>query len=97
MDLNSEIYPIDFSEEEIDALKTSLITIKPIQKKIQSSKVQKDGFFYIKFTIKEIHELNQHLASILNKGISDEEAVITEIIDRLDSTLKNTAGYPIVD
>lgn len=97
MDLNSEIYPIDFSEEEIDALKTSLITIKPIQKKIQSSKVQKDGFFYIKFTIKEIHELNQHLASILNKGISDEEDVITEIIDRLDSTLKNTAGYPIID
>ncbi len=97
MDLNSEMYPIDFSDEEISVLKNSLISIKTIQKKIQSTKIQKDGFFYIKFTIKEIHELTQHLASVLNKGISEDEDVLTEIIDRLDSTIKNTAGYPIID
>jgi hypothetical protein len=97
MDLNTEMYPIDFSEEELDALKTSIIQVKPIQKKILSCKQNKDGFFYIKFTIKEIQALNQHLASVLNKGKSNDEDVISEIIDRLDATLKNTAGYPIIE
>ncbi len=96
MDLNTELYPIDFSDEEIDVLKNQSIIIKTVQKKITTSKVQKDGFFYIKFTVKEIKDLNQSLASILNKGTEDED-VISEIIDRLDSTLKNTMGYPIVE
>ena len=96
MDLNTELYPIDFSDEEIDVLKNQSIVVKTVQKKINTSKIQKDGFFYIKFTVKEIKDLNQNLASILNKGTEDED-VISEIIDRLDSTLKNTMGYPIVE
>lgn len=96
MDLNTELYPIDFSDEEIDVLKNQSILVKTVQKKIITSKVHKDGFFYIKFTVKEIKDLNQNLASILNKGTEDED-VISEIIDRLDSTLKNTMGYPIIE
>jgi hypothetical protein len=96
MDLNTELYPIDFSDEEMDVLKHQSILVKTVQKKINTSKVNKDGFFYIKFTVKEIKDLNLNLASILNKGTDDED-VISEIIDRLDSTLKNTMGYPIIE
>lgn len=96
MDLNTEMYPIDFSEDELDVLKNTSVPYKSIHKKLTSTKKNKDGFYYIKFTIKEIRELNEYLASILNRDLADE-GVLSEIIDRLDATLKNTAGYPIID
>ena len=72
MDLNTEMYPIDFSEDELDVLKSTSVPYKTVQKKITSTKKNKDGFYYIKFTIKEIRELNEYLASILNRDLADE-------------------------
>lgn len=96
MDLNTEMYPIDFSEDELEVLKGTSVPYKTIHKKLTSTKKHKDGFYYIKFTIKEIRELNEYLAAILNRDTANE-SILSEVIDRLHATLKNTAGYPIID
>lgn len=99
VDWNTETYAIDFSEDELDLVNSLSIPYKAISKKTAASKAHRDGFHYIKFTLGEISQLSEFLASELNRSSwsGDEEDLISDMIDRLDATLRNTAGHRIIE